>query len=75
MRAKKLDMIIQKSLVYISIQLITLWNIFTLLGSDQESVKMDFIGIIILTAIFFFYGYKTIQLLKTQPDKEGAREY
>ena len=65
---------LQRAFFYIFIQLVALWNIFILLTSTNQTIKMDLIGTILLTAIFLFYGHKTIQLLKNSTRDEGVKQ-
>ncbi len=70
----KISKTLQRIFLYIFIQLVTLWNIFILLSSTNQTIKMDLIGTILLTTIFLVYGHKTIQLLKKSSVDEGVKQ-
>ena len=53
-----------KSILYIVIQLLSLWGIFLLLTDSISPSKDETIGVIILTLIFFISVHKNIKILK-----------
>ena len=62
--------IIQKSIFYIFVQMLTLWSIFHQLTTETTGSLFETAGIVLLTIILFLYAYKTIKLLSRFESKE-----
>ncbi len=54
-----------KSILYIALQLVSLWGIFLLLTDTVSPSKEEITGVVILTLIFFIYANKNIKVLKS----------
>ncbi len=54
-----------KSILYITLQLLSLWGIFLLLTNTVKPSNEELIGVTILTLIFFIFAHKNIKILKS----------
>ena len=65
---------IQKTIFYIFIQMITLWSIFHQMTSVEVQNRLETTGLMILTGVFFLYAYKTVTLLSQNQSSYNEEE-
>ena len=63
-----------KSILYICLQVASLWGIFALLTDTISQSNAKIVGVFILTLIFFIYAHKNIKILNYYSEKSEAHD-